>query len=537
MAGTNLGEEPALSQYRVDSASVTSFAYQTRSLKTKFDEITSEVNPIPRSFINLYDSMIIEGDQLDFRQVGHRDYKILLERLKFFQYSYGEILYIIYKYGRMYGNKVLIHCLLADYSLELMRNYVHIRFDEDIKRKQVERKNLILAVNGSVVGSWGNNMMPRVNVGMRRVPCGTIVDVKMEKVFILDIAKDIKQLKDSKATLKELKEEVRKILHAILIIGMFFDCRSYKLPKMFRWNDDGTRKDGRISNKETDDIDGVNRLRNLHITHKEITTEPKENSFCPITGFGTYSFLNFVGNALKYIYKEGGENDSTKVDYDDNIQLLLNCAVKYIKKTGGNNKTFDRATREIQDEIITEFNQWHEKYDGFVLPIYDIDICYNLLKRLVEHSYGQPGVIESEDVLDRYIESYQYLLRKLDQNDQYYADREKCRIALCPNGVNVYHYHFAQAFREYPYMKWLGVSLQAKNEDSTEANKKTYIENWFKDVFARLFQGGGGSATDEHNSSELGIKSEWFDNHTRSKDNFDQSDSSYSVQTPGGYGD
>ena len=547
MSENNLSGEAAIYQYRVDNASVTStsYAYQTRSSKKKFDEIISEVNPIPKIFVNLYDTIVNEGSQAEAN-----DYRNFVERLKFFDYSYGEVLYIIYKYGRMYGNKGFIHCLLAEYSLELMRNYVHIRFDNDYKRRHTERKNLILAVNGSVAGSWANSMMPIIlfNEGMNRSFSGTIGNVVMQRVFAID-GSLIKELIDEKiSNKKELEIEITNILHTILIIGMFFDCRSYKLPKMFNWNVEDMQK--KVSSKDADDI--YNKMDNRAVSNSTPPVAP--SSFRPISGLGTFSFLNFVGNALKYKYIDTSGKKNASVDYDaikddkdnydDNLSLLLDYAVRYINRITGNNRVVKNVVNKVRHAIEKDLNGWHKKYEGFVLPIYDIDIFYNLLKRLVEDSYGKPGTIALSDLLYRYIEAYRFLEKKLAENDMYYADKKQCRIALCPDGRNAYHYHFSQAFREYPLMKWLGVSNK-KVKDSASIKAETGIKNeWFESIFENMGMGGFAGRENEPNSNMYTIKSKWFEKRLDDRYEVESRENSnitinqmYNVSTIGGYGD
>lgn len=72
-------------------------------------------------------------------------------------YSYGELLRIIYCWGRIDNeSKEMIRCLLTYYSLEFFKEYNQFKWDENDK----ERKKCIDIINGSVVGSWANKIVP-----------------------------------------------------------------------------------------------------------------------------------------------------------------------------------------------------------------------------------------------------------------------------------------------------------------------------------------------------------------------------------------
>jgi len=97
------------------------------------------------------------------------------------------------------------------------------------------------------------------------------------------------------------------------------------------------------------------------------------------------------------------------------------------------------------------------------LPLYDMDICYNLFKRLLQDTFGKTDVIVKEDLFKYYIDAYNRMALRLHEND--YAYREHCDVKINVVGSKVGSkgnqsatYSFYDAFCECPYMKWLGIT-------------------------------------------------------------------------------
>jgi len=115
--------------------------------------------------------------------------------------------------------------------------------------------------------------------------------------------------------------------------------------------------------------------------------------------------------------------------------------------------------REIFQEIRKEYYKWDFQYGNMMLPIYNLDITYNLIKRLfLENRYNKhviylengkkAGKIFFEE-FRRMLDKFKQHLRVLD--DFYYLDREES---------------FVGVFESCPYMKLL--SNLEQNEDARE---------------------------------------------------------------------
>lgn len=469
MATAWLSDTVTQSQYRVDTATtVSTYTYQTFSSKELFENIVEAVDPIPRTFRNFFFSVKREGKQT------HEDITLpdLAASLDYYDFSYGEILHIIYYYGRISKDKKkLIHCLLAYYSLVMNQCYLNLRqmrqlrSQEDAEKQyQRCRKAFLELMNGSVSGSWANDMVPAIRnvdqyygAGLRKVE-------NMKNAFVFE-SETIKELFESKLYRDE--EKIRYFFRSVLIIGMLFDHPNYKLPEMFTF--------GLYQNGDWDDL--AERLKNAGA---EMVNPP---SFRPVSGKGTFSFLNFVSSTFQY---------------HEYIEKLLAYTIIYAE---GNIDLFDfedsgkaeDAIKTVKGEIEKEFQDWDRRYYSFAMPLYDLDVCYNLVKRMLQDRYGKQDFLVINDpdedasgdssLLDIYLSIYQATAKRLNSNDRAYL--EECKVSLNDHALRP---RYADAFCECPFIKWLGIQRDdcVNRDDGTILYTTNMTQKLLKAIFTNL---------------------------------------------------
>lgn len=401
--------------------------------KAKFIKLTE--SKLPLSTRNLYIEVLNsrknmqENDSLDE----------LRTNLNTCGYSYGEILRIIYCWGRVSSErKELMRCLMAFYSLEFMRTFYRSMSEDSEKRKKAKER-MKGTINGSVAGSWADRMFPIVisnkqHVERREFKMGIIKDVDMKKAFgfsVSDLLKDRKTIcVDEDFEFEKEMPEIIKIFRSVLIVGMFFEQQHYKVEKTFSWHLTGPSKE-EIEN-------GVGRNRGKLSNAGDALVASVENRISNIEGRGTFNIFNFVTNAM---------------DYEENIKPLVESLYEVL--FSGSKKT-EYKERILQETgIEEEFTKWNNYSGGFAVPLYDIDIMYNVMKRLRQREQLEKK-IESGEVLEKLKKTYSFVKDKLKENDVWYENNGVELKAFTEDGqTGKQQIRFIDAFENCPYMKWL----------------------------------------------------------------------------------
>ena len=418
--------------------------------KKAFFKITE--SKLPRSCRNLFshiskiidDMKIKEKTQLNSLE---KNLKSLADIVDEYEYSYGEIMRIIYCWGRCdEQSKEIIRCLLAFYSLEMTRLYYYYRYESKGSDNNENRTKIFREIlNGSFAGSWANKMMPLMkkegterffNVGDRQ-------KVMMEQVFQIKLSPKMKEQiemwKEESSSTEDRKENIKKIFRSVLVLGMFFDQPYYKKQEQFRWDIQETEtsynssklKKGFLAATQTDNI----------IKNRE--------------GIGIFNIMNFVSNAFQY---------------EENIIPLMNSLYQCLFGNKNNEK--------LKEEIKQEFEDWAKYCGAFALPIYDMDVSYNLLKRVRQRMYGQSINARTEkEILKETIDIYNFMSEQLKENDEKYETGmvhwEKWQHK--EENYSGYKISMKDAFEYCPYIKWI-------------TNRNEYLVNEFDDWFASMLK-------------------------------------------------
>lgn len=421
----------------------------TNSKKTFFKITESR---LPRSCRNLFshinkiidDMKIKEKTQLNSLE---KNLKSLADIVDEYEYSYGEIMRIIYCWGRCdEQSKEIIRCLLAFYSLEMTRLYYYYRYESKGSDNNENRTKIFREIlNGSFAGSWANKMMPLMkkegterffNVGDRQ-------KVMMEQVFQIKLSpkmkEQIKVWKEESSSTEDRKENIKKIFRSVLVLGMFFDQPYYKKQEQFRWD---------IQETETSYNSSKLKKDFLAATQTDNIIKNRE-------GIGIFNIMNFVSNAFQY---------------EENIIPLMNSLYQCLFGNKNNEK--------LKEEIKQEFEDWAKYCGAFALPIYDMDVSYNLLKRVRQRMYGQSINARTEkEILKETIDIYNFMSEQLKENDEKYETGmvhwEKWQHK--EENYSGYKISMKDAFEYCPYIKWI-------------TNRNEYLVNEFDDWFASMLK-------------------------------------------------
>lgn len=343
-------------------------------------------------------------------------------------YNYGELLRIIYCWGRIDNDcKEMVRCLLAYFSLEFFK------ICREEKEFDVKRRKLIHDImGGSVLGSWANLIAPRMRVLQSKAQMmGMRVNIDMSKV----ISMNLEVFDELDKTTKENRKGTYQLIRKFLLWTMFFDQMDYT-ENSCRWNII------KVKNSE-------NQIKLEKVENPERKIE--ELKMCGV-GVANFNIFGFVTNA--FYYKE-------------NVRPLLEQFCKIIGLG-------ESDENKILKKIDSEFSEWQKISKGFAIPVYNMDVTYNLFKRLRQEEKGGK-VVTSGEFWKELIDIYHFVYTRLQRNDEWYKE----------HNLDV-QIKYADAFCECPYMKAIfrksGKNLKTIYEEDMGEDFEEGICNVFENV-------------------------------------------------------
>lgn len=394
-------------------------------------------------------------------------------------YSYGELMRIIYCWGRVNEeDKEIIRCLLAYYSIEFTR--IFYRYCLSGRKKDSEEYNTFSEIfNGSFAGSWANKMVPQILNGDRRLMAGAVRDVvlkdisfkiesglltKEERLKAMNafLCKETEEAsEEEKQERKKYKDELGRIFRSVIVLSMFFSQATFKKSPTFEWlvqERDNAKKDfsSEVVRKLEGDEFGAS--ASLEIQMK--------------SGKADFNFFNFVNNSFRY---------------EEIIDSIQNSLFDTLFRTTVPDKESpeQKAEREKQENmkrdsvlekigIKEEFTKWEQYSGGFAVPIYDLDVCYNLMKRVRKQMFSEMKKdYSAADTIEYFFGLLKnHIEEPLKKNDDYYQNIGVELTAFSSENSNhCLNVNYADAYRFNPIVRWM------------YAKDKLLVKN-FNNVFA-----------------------------------------------------
>lgn len=328
----------------------------------------------------------------------------LVEDIKKYGYSYGEILRSIYCVGRInFGNKQLIRCLLAYFSIEMTHVYYKYKFSDD-KIKSIIFKEIL---NGSFGGSWSNMIMPEVirldthGFESAIIKTGAVCDVVMKEAFSFDIPiPDFNKEDDMHGNEQEW---MKRVFKSMIIFGMFFSEPYHNNPERHHWAFHIDTKEPEREWLAAESLANPD-LKNKHL---EITFSGSSRK--------TFNVFNFVSNVF---------------EWKDVVKRIEKALYDGLKNGENNQWIFALLGQNISEDKFLEylgidkaFQMWERVSGGFVLPVYDMDLTYNIVKRIrLQRIWNRREKVTWKwNELWGYYEKLLHMIReKLAENDEYY---------------------------------------------------------------------------------------------------------------------
>ena len=333
-------------------------------------------------------------------------------------------------------DKRLINAILAMYSLTMTKIFYRYKINESDKAGN-NYKMLKQVLENSVVGSWGLDILPKVHkshdTNAALVYAGACKNIHMnqkrllisEKVEELICGVEIEIQKESETYSDEKNKISDTLINQIAILLEHMEWQFILM--MFLSSAENVSY---IIEKSNDKV-GSNIPGGFAKTEKEASIYFQD-------GMADYSALNFINNL--FFYKEN------LVEF---IKMLFR-ALELQENPSDIKKIYDKVI-EHDSGFYNEIAKWHKKYGGMVVPLYDTDLYYNLIKRIAREQKNQDSIAK-EQVYDCFIVLLEEIFVRLKENDEYYVEYEK----------------FADIFTECPVIKKLKEPDTIKRKIYTE---------------------------------------------------------------------
>lgn len=391
--------------------------------------------------LQFYENSINEKD--DLKKIMEKDH-----------FTFGEFLGCLYEWGRKkYEYKPLVHCLLASFTSEMTREYLNYRYNPgeeewDKESKQRSKERLIGYVGEGIGGGWLGEGLGKVNTSSNAAGEGDskgnyekeIAYLKEEsmsnKKFSFTIERTERRGAENKC-IRILEEFCKKKILPILEC-VFMCIDNYKMEK------NGKKCLPSVVVEETkmpefskeENIGDSAEKRGKHNFKVRVST----------ARYADIDILSFIRKSIDY--DEWRENIGCKIQ--DGL-------IEYAKETAGYN-TEENKNNKIEAAIeklkATSIFQNDKKEYPMALPLYNLDLSYNVLKRVRRSCMEALSVsCTSGAVIERINTIYDCIEEELEKNEKKYKEINDDLEFL-----------YTRNFKEDPYIKKFKELM--KDEDS-----------------------------------------------------------------------
>ncbi|OUQ28337.1 hypothetical protein B5E77_03335 [Lachnoclostridium sp. An131] len=358
-------------------------------------------------------------------------------------YSLGEVLRGMYHMGRVSEEeKPLIHCFMALETALLTRLYIRSLYHPETKVRNRARKELLDSVGGSVVGSWGNYLLP-VLEDNSEVDEGSSYKMGYMKILSRTGGRILTQKRPRSWNLDSFlsmlgKNNLLKVLELLLmcVTNWGVEYRSGSACVM-------TIK--KASRKSENDEDETDLFRKEDAGNAVYIEYMNRNITCDVWGF--------VVNSARYeqFFSELHEALVTAISrcFDAESKAELEGIRNVIKK----------------NSLLEEYKEWERAYGYAVLPFYNVDMLYNMEKRVrreCKKKYPTGVGVRKREIYDAVLDVYESMKIQLNKEDGFYKDKFSSWTSL------------EKAYSMCPYIQY------------TIGEKKEQLYKELKDVFMQF---------------------------------------------------
>lgn len=364
-------------------------------------------------------------------------------------HCYSDLLGILYRLGREdYEDKVLVHCILASFTSEMVREYYSFLYNKNGAARERARSRLKGFLGKTFGGEWFQDMMPFIVYKPgSRIRGGYISDAPLNQVMRMTWCYKKSQENYGDQIIEDL-QQIFPYMECLSLLFSNYRDRSGNVcfPEWEFGLEAGISEEGDI-----------------------ITVSIKNNAV-----FADFDIFGFIG-------KELGNGVSAKYGKELDVQLakaLENFAVNYRRELG-----YKKVPREIKSIIKKKMQKrspWLD--DGMrekaCFPYYSLDLAYNIMKRVRKRMQEDKRVVV-QNIWDYFRGIYGCVAQCLWDEEIYYRD---LFASLGQEGQAPLFY---QDFVDSPFIRAIGI--KCTNEDLNIEG--TLEKERFNDVFGQALSG------------------------------------------------
>ena len=357
-------------------------------------------------------------------------------------YCYGSLLNKLYLLGREdYKDKPLVHCLLASFTSEMVREYYSWKKNGDRAAKKRAQERLENFLGNTFGGEWSEEISPQIIFpGMSPIerkdskeaeegktegkgkenakqidPNGEGGYTHAAQISVVSISTEVmvddKERKINQV-IKEILAEIPYMECLILLLSNFKDEAGMQVSPEWIW-----------------------KIRELE---ERTWIEVRSNA-----SQADYDILGFIGKELNSsFYKTEFLNKM--------IQNIQNALYEYAEATEQN---FDMKMKEELCQKIEEISIWRNwKGNEISFPFYNLDLAYNVMKRAKQSILEEiPRTIKEEQIGSYLKKVYGHIAHELDEEDQYFIQQLE---------IEEENTSLTKSFLSNPYIQALGICYE-----------------------------------------------------------------------------
>lgn len=328
------------------------------------------------------------------------------------EYTYGDMLEKINKMGRnCYEDKPFVSCVMAAFTSEMVREYLHYCYNPDDKRRKKYKRRLVKFMGNSIGNVWTGEIVPKVIIKVNGADVVENYGYINAQTSLLSIKINIERLKEirekeleGESLIKAIKEwmveeEVITTLEYIDLFAVRREGESYK-GVTYKFILNRLVTDG----KGEEVVDG---------DAPRVPLNKEELKILGVGGDIVIDMLGFVAKSFNY------EEESERLRNN-----ILDGLGEFLMDYFGlerDRKIFYNALKKMVEELsLYRKIRGKKQVSKVSLPFYNLDMTYNIIKRL-RRAHCQEFVIE-EEFPDKILQSYKDLGRLLAEETGFYQD-------------------------------------------------------------------------------------------------------------------
>lgn len=336
--------------------------------------------------------------------------KLLSDRVDENNYCYADLLETLYYLGREdYEDKVLVHCILASFTSEMVREYYSYQYNTDAEAKQRARNRLKCFRGKTFGGRWFDEIIPIV------IGTNTEIIIGDRESFSSRCKKSYQEkspgspLGEIKLILmkgqeKEAPGKIAKIRKKLVDIVPYMECLSLLFYDFRGSEGRSVESKWRFKIDVGETSDGKEEI-GLTISNEAKTAE--------------FDFLGFIGKEL-----EGGDTvHYGRGLHQEIVESLQESIKEYLqeKKIKGSKRILRNLEEEAKKNSIWANNDPDKEkpVEEVVFPFYNLDMSYNIMKR-VKQKVRESTRIKPENFCEYIRGIYGYIALYLKSEEDYY---------------------------------------------------------------------------------------------------------------------